>query len=201
MEYTPVILPRKEKIRLAVARDKAFCFYYEDNLEAFREMGGEIVEFSPLLDKELPKDIQGLYLGGGYPELHAEALSQNVSMRSAVREALENGLPCMAECGGFMYLTEAIGSFPMVGYLHGNCFNNGKLTRFGYVTLHAKKIPSFAGLGKRSRLMSFITGILPNPGMPSLPGNLQERPGTVRYPTISCMPGIPISIFTPIRKY
>ena len=139
LEYTPVILPRQEKIRLAVARDKAFCFYYEDNLEAFREMGGEIVEFSPLLDKELPKDIQGLYLGGGYPELYAEALSQNVSMRSAVREALENGLPCMAECGGFMYLTEAIGSFPMVGYLHGNCFNNGKLTRFGYVTLHAKK--------------------------------------------------------------
>lgn len=105
-----------------MARDRAFCFYYEDSLEAIREMGGEIVEFSPLRDAVLPEHIQGLYLGGGYPELYAHALSENASMRLSIKSALESGLPCIAECGGFMYLTEKIGDFPMVGFLPGTCF-------------------------------------------------------------------------------
>lgn len=139
LRYEPVSLPKKEKIRLAVARDRAFCFYYEDSLEAVTEMGGELVPFSPLTDERLPEDIQGLYLGGGYPELYAEALSRNESMRRSVYEALKGGLPCIAECGGFMYLTQAIGGFPMVGCLPGTCRDMGKLTRFGYVTLRAKE--------------------------------------------------------------
>ncbi|MGN0976819.1 MAG: cobyrinate a,c-diamide synthase [Faecousia sp.] len=139
VSYEPMVLPREEPVRIAVARDKAFCFYYEDSLEAVAEMGAELVPFSPLSDEKLPEDIQGLYLGGGYPELYAKSLSENKSMLSSVRAALERGLPCIAECGGFMYLTQRIGDYAMVGFLPGDCFDNGKLTRFGYVTLAAKK--------------------------------------------------------------
>ena len=139
VSYERVSLPRKEPVRIAVARDKAFCFYYEDSLEALRDMGAELIDFSPLNDETLPENIHGLYLGGGYPELYAEKLSQNHYMLASIRGALEEGLPCIAECGGFMYLTEAIGEHPMVAYLPGKCFDNGKLTRFGYVMLRAKE--------------------------------------------------------------
>lgn len=135
----PVVLPRREPVRIAVAGDNAFCFYYEDSLEAMAEMGAELVPFSPLNDETIPENIHGLYLGGGYPELYAEKLSRNYTMLESVNTALQNGLPCIAECGGFMYLTEAIGEHRMVGFLPGDCFDNGKLTRFGYVTLRAKE--------------------------------------------------------------
>lgn len=137
--WEPVVLPRLEPVRIAVARDRAFCFYYEDSLEALAEIGAELVPFSPLEDAALPAHVQGLYLGGGYPELYARQLSGNVSMRRSVRAALEGGLPCIAECGGFMYLTEGIGEADMAGVLPGRCFDAGRLTRFGYVTLRAKK--------------------------------------------------------------
>ena len=140
IECEPVEIPHyDEKIRIAVAKDKAFCFYYEDNLQLLREMGAELVEFSPISDETLPENIQGLYLGGGYPELYAQQLSQNQSMRSSIKTALEQGMPCIAECGGFMYLTEQIDTYPMVGFLSGQCHDCGKLVRFGYVTLTAKE--------------------------------------------------------------
>lgn len=134
-----VELPRwGTPVRIAVARDRAFCFYYEDSLELLRDMGAELTEFSPLEDSELPADIQGLYLGGGYPELYAEQFRANRTMLRSVRWAVERGLPCIAECGGFMYLTQSIAGTPMVGALPGGCFDTGKLVRFGYVTLRAK---------------------------------------------------------------
>lgn len=140
IECNAVELPRfSTPVRIAVARDNAFCFYYEDSLEALAEMGAELVDFSPLTDAALPSDVQGLYLGGGYPELYAQQLSENTAMREAIRTALTHGLPCIAECGGFMYLTKAIEKWPMVGYLPGKCFDTGKLTRFGYVRLKAKE--------------------------------------------------------------
>ena len=139
LEFDPIFLPKGEPVRIAVARDSAFCFYYEDSLDALRELGAEIVFFSPLAEEALPENIQGLYLGGGYPELYAQALSRNISMRASVRQALKGGLPCIAECGGFMYLTEDIGGEKMVGFLPGSCFDTGRLTRFGYVTLQAKQ--------------------------------------------------------------
>ena len=139
VQCEPVTLPQKENVRIAVARDKAFCFYYEDSLEALSDMGAELIPFSPLTDTQLPDNIHGLYLGGGYPELYLEQLGGNAEMLHSIRNALENGLPCIAECGGFMYLTQSIGGVPMVGFLKGDCFNTGKLTRFGYVTLQAKK--------------------------------------------------------------
>ena len=139
LEYEPVTVEKHEKVRIAVARDKAFCFYYEDSLGLLADMGAELVPFSPLEDAELPGNIHGLYLGGGYPELYAKALSENIAMRKSIRAALEQGLPCIAECGGFMYLTESIAGFEEVGFIKGKSFDNAKLTRFGYVYLTAAR--------------------------------------------------------------
>ncbi len=89
-----------EPVRIALARDKAFCFYYEDSLDCLRKLGAALVPFSPLTDAALPENIDGLYLGGGYPELYTAQLSANRSMLESVRGALARGLPCIAECGG-----------------------------------------------------------------------------------------------------
>lgn len=129
-------------VRIAVAMDRAFCFYYQDNLELLEEMGAEILPFSPLEDEALPENIQGLILGGGYPELYLERLSKNQTMLESVRKAVESGLPCIAECGGFMYLHQWVKGrdgtrFPMVGVVEGESFPTQKLTRFGYITLTA----------------------------------------------------------------
>ncbi len=139
LSFRPLALPRfGETARIALARDKAFCFYYADSLDLLARLGAELVPFSPLEDKELPPDIQGLYLGGGYPELYADQLSDNLSMRRSIRQAVEQGLPTVAECGGFMYLTQTIAGKPMAEALPGHCFDAGRLTRFGYLTLTAQ---------------------------------------------------------------
>ena len=145
----PALPAPGEPVRVAVARDKAFCFYYEDNLDLLRDLGAEIVSFSPISDIALPENIQGLYLGGGYPELYAGALSQNTSMRRSVRAALAAGLPCIAECGGFMYLQKELEGRPMVGFLPGTGHNTGKLSRFGYVTLTARKDNLLCAAGEK----------------------------------------------------
>lgn len=155
LRYAPVELPRFPPVRVAVAKDRAFCFYYEDSLEALTRMGAELVPFSPLTDSALPENIHGLYLGGGYPELYARALSENESMRLSIQNALRSGLPCIAECGGFMYLTEAIADYPMVGFLPGKSFDNGKLTRFGYVCLQAKNNQMLCKAGEEIRAHEF----------------------------------------------
>lgn len=139
----------KKQPRVALARDRAFCFYYEDNLRMLRKAGVELVEFSPLADEKLPEDIDGLILGGGYPELCAKELSENVSMREAIREAISAGLPSIAECGGFMYLHESLTdengtTYPMAGVVPGGCRNSGKLVRFGYVEISEQE-PHFLG--------------------------------------------------------
>lgn len=138
LSFEPIAFGKREPVRIATARDGAFCFYYEDSLDVLREMGAELIPFSPLEDAALPENVHGLYLGGGYPELYAERLSANISMRESIAAALERGLPCVAECGGFMYLTRSIGEYPMVGFIDGGSFDNGRLTRFGYVTLTAQ---------------------------------------------------------------
>lgn len=126
--------------RLAIASDQAFCFCYEETKEALRAAGAELVPFSPLTDTQLPENIGGLYLPGGYPELYANELAKNEPMLYAIREAVENGMPTVAECGGFLYLGQHLEgsdgiSYPMAGVLPGDGVRKEKLTRFGYAFL------------------------------------------------------------------
>lgn len=121
-------------IKIAVAYDEAFRFYYKENLELLEEFG-EITYFSPINDEKLPEDIEFIYLGGGYPEVYKEALSNNKSMLRSIKEALEKGVRCYGECGGLMYLTEEIEGVNMVGFFNGKSFMTNKLNRFGYATL------------------------------------------------------------------
>ena len=139
----PSLSPVPGRPRIAVARDKAFCFYYADALELLEELGAELIPFSPLSDAALPEGVSGLYLGGGYPELYAEALAENTAMRACIKAAVEGGLPTIAECGGFLYLHESLEDdtgkpWPMVGVFPHKGTKTDKLRRFGYVTLTAR---------------------------------------------------------------
>lgn len=150
----------RERVRIAVARDRAFCFYYEDNLSLLRELGAQIVEFSPMNDDRLPENIDGLILGGGYPELYAEILSANKPMLEAVKKAVANGLPCIAECGGFMYLHEALTDvtgkrYEMVGAIEGTAFKTEHLQRFGYIEMEAERDNIFCKKGGKIRAHEF----------------------------------------------
>ena len=124
-------------VRIAIARDEAFCFYYQENLRLLQEAGAEIVPFSPLRDISLPPEIKGLILGGGYPELHVETLSRNCDLNREILRAALDGMPMYAECGGFMYLMEEIEDLhgadqPMVGVFPFRCRMVERLKALGY---------------------------------------------------------------------
>lgn len=129
----------RDIVRIGVAADHAFSFYYEDNLDMLREQGAEIVRFSPLNDASLPPGLDGLYLGGGYPELHAEQLSGNRQMLEEVRAFAASGRPVYAECGGMLYLSERLSvedkSYAMAGVLPLSMEMTARLVQFGYVTV------------------------------------------------------------------
>ncbi len=127
--------PTRTLYRLGVALDEAFHFYYDANLEALKAQGMELVFFSPLRDKALPKGLNGLYIGGGYPEVYAGMLEENAGMRQSIKQALEEGLRCYAECGGLMYLGQEIDGRKMCGFLPVRCRMTDRLQRFGYVTV------------------------------------------------------------------
>lgn len=140
VQESPVAYHTGRKIRIALAKDEAFCFFYQDNLELLEEMGAELVPFSPIHDKKLPEHIDGMLFHGGYPELYAKKLSENKEMLAAVCAAVQTGIPYMAECGGFMYLHQEMEdmegySWPMAGVIHGKSWRTPRLTRFGYITL------------------------------------------------------------------
>ena len=144
------------RTRIAVAKDEAFCFLYRANLDLLRELGAELVFFSPIRDKALPEGTCGLLLPGGYPELYAEALTDNATMRAAIAEAVRGGMPCLAECGGFLYLHREMedmrGAFlPMAGVLNAKAWRTPRLGRFGYVALAAKKDTAFLPAGETVR--------------------------------------------------
>lgn len=127
-----------QHFRVAVAKDEAFCFLYEDNLRMLEKAGCEIVYFSPLHDAALPKQCQGLLLSGGYPERYAKELSDNKSMLQSVGEAVERGICCLAECGGYLYLHDKLQDekgtlYPMVGVISATALRQPKLQHFGYV--------------------------------------------------------------------
>lgn len=165
LDFTPPVLPEKgAPVRIGVARDRAFCFYYEDSLDLLRQLGAELVSFSPLTDERLPNGIQGLYLGGGYPELYAAQLEENHALRRQIRDAVHTGMPCIAECGGFMYLTESIAGRAMVGALPGDCFDTGKLTRFGYITATARENNLLCRAGEQVPMHEFHHWDTPQPG-------------------------------------
>lgn len=151
----PAAAPRNvplANVRIAVARDAAFCFTYAETLEALQEKGAELCFFSPLEDTALPPNIGGLYLPGGYPELYAAQLAANTAMRSAVKTAVESGLPTVAECGGFLYLGQTLEgadgkTYPMAGVLPGQGVKIGRLVRFGYAARRQRRQHVVCGRG------------------------------------------------------
>ena len=139
IDYTAPEVGRIEgTVRIGLAADETFCFTYEDNVELLERCGAEIVRFSPMSDASLP-DVDGIVLSGGYPELHSAELESNASMLRDIREKVSAGMPCIAECGGFMYLHDRMEDqdgemHSMCGVIPGEVRNTGKLTRFGYAT-------------------------------------------------------------------
>ena len=146
----PERLFTKRPLTLAVARDEAFCFYYKENLGMFEKRGVKIKWFSPLHDRQIPDAADGLLFGGGYPENHLRELSQNTSMLESVKEAVERGIPSLAECGGFMYLHRTVADtagncFELAGVIDGECRYSGHLVRFGYMEIEAENMSGNAG--------------------------------------------------------
>jgi cobyrinic acid a,c-diamide synthase len=146
----------KLRVKIGVARDRAFCFYYPDNLETLTRCGARLVPFSPIRDAHLPEDLDGLYLGGGYPELSAEKLAHNATLRAQIKEMSRRGMPIFSECGGFMYLCREIYDlsgkrFPMVGCFPFSTRMQARLKSLGYrqITLAKPSILGPAGLELR----------------------------------------------------
>lgn len=155
---TPKI-QKKYDVKIAVAYDRAFCFYYEDNLRLLSEMGANIIKFSPLENESVPT-CDGLILGGGYPELYADILEENTGTQNSVRECIESGIPCIAECGGFMYLHESMednnkNQHKMVGIIKGKCRKTERLQRFGYMDMTAERDNILCKKGEKIRAREF----------------------------------------------
>ena len=156
-DYKKLIESSKDesKPRIAVSRDNAFCFMYKENIEILEDLGCEVVFFSPLNDENLPENISGLYLCGGYPELYLEELSNNKKMCQEIKDIITKGIPTIAECGGFMYLHDSIENVPMVGFIKGNCIKTDKLQRFGYIEITALEDNLLCDKGESIRVHEF----------------------------------------------
>jgi cobyrinic acid a,c-diamide synthase len=154
LEAKEIDIPKLEQSpTIALARDEAFCFYYEDNLELMKKMGAQFVEFSPIHDQHLPANIDGLLLGGGYPELYLKQLSANKTMLHEIRDYIDNNHPILAECGGFMYLHDTMEDkegteFPVVGAIAGKAYKTNKLGRFGYIELSSNSLDCLGDKGQ-----------------------------------------------------
>lgn len=146
--------------KISIAYDKAFSFYYTENIELLKELG-EVTFFSPIKDKKVPEHTEFLYLGGGYPEVFIKELSENKSMLSSIKELLEKGISCYAECGGLMYLTDGIQVmdnseyFKTVGFLNGKAYMTKKLQNFGYAELEIKEKNSLIDIGTKVNCHEF----------------------------------------------
>ncbi len=146
------------RLTIAIARDAAFGFYYEDDLEAFKKAGAKLVFFSPLHDKQLPA-ADGLFIGGGFPETHMNALEANTAMRQQIKSAIENGLPTYAECGGLMYLSRSIHwrgkSANMAGVIPGDCHMHDKPQGRGFAILESTAEHPWLSAGKQIKTHEF----------------------------------------------
>lgn len=159
-----------QRARIGIARGAAFCFYYRDNLDLLRDLGAELVDFSPAADRALPPDIDGIYLGGGYPELHAQALSSNESMRAAIARFAASDAPVYAECGGFMYLMREIvdaggRNWPMAGIFPTSARMQKRLAKLGYIEIESRASAGWLTPGQRARGHEFrYSAMDPMPG-------------------------------------
>jgi len=147
---------RMPEIRIGYARDRAFCFYYEENLRMLRQAGAELVPFSPLHDTNLPPALKGLYLGGGYPELHAAELASNTAMRGKIRDFCQSGKPVYAECGGFMYLMKNLRTrdgreHPMAGVFDFSCHMENRHQALGYREISLTALSPLGASGEKAR--------------------------------------------------
>lgn len=145
----------RPRCRIGVARDAAFHFYYDENLRLLEACGAQLVYFSPVADRALAP-VDGVYIGGGYPELHAEQLAANSSMREALRAHAGAGKPMYAECGGLMYLADAIvdltgQAFPMLGLIAGKAIMQPKLQALGYVEVTTRASSPLGAAGTQYR--------------------------------------------------
>lgn len=148
------------KVKIGIAKDQAFAFYYQDNLELLEALGAELIPFSPLEDRSLPVGIKGLILGGGYPEVYAKSLEHNGPMKEAIKQALEDGMPCIAECGGFIYLQKSLELMDgtkhnMVGFLNGEVTMTKNLVRFGYVEMESLRDTVLTRVGEKLKVHEF----------------------------------------------
>ncbi|MFH1652247.1 MAG: cobyrinate a,c-diamide synthase, partial [Chloroflexota bacterium] len=167
-ETAPGLFPPRLKAaitRIAVARDRAFSFYYQDSLDLLEAWGAEIVSFSPLEDGALPPETSGIHLGGGFPELYAAELAANVPMRAAIKQAAAQGMPVYAECGGLMYLGESIGDFAgneyaMVGALPLTSRIDSPRLSLGYRTVRALRNGPLLRRGESVRGHEFHWSVL-----------------------------------------
>ncbi|HEY0431797.1 MAG TPA: hypothetical protein VGC61_08250, partial [Pyrinomonadaceae bacterium] len=146
-------------------RDSAFSFYYQDNLDLLAGFGAHLVEFSPISDGQLPDVLDGLYFGGGYPELNAAALAENETMRADVARFARSGKPVYAECGGLMYLTEAIvdeetRAFPMVGVFPTSARMQPQLAALGYVEVEGTDDRGWLRTGEQARGHEFRYSVI-----------------------------------------
>jgi cobyrinic acid a,c-diamide synthase len=162
-EYDKLIFTERDsslEVTVAVARDSAFCFYYQDDIDLFEALGAKIVEFSPLNDKSLPDGIDGIYMGGGFPELFADRLTKNESMMSSIFEANKQGTVIYGECGGMMYLLEKLidcdgRSFKMSSVLNGTSRMEKRRQGLGYVIVEAASDNVICSKGETFRAHEF----------------------------------------------
>ena len=167
--YPEDTLPKRA--RIAIARDKAFSFYYQDSLDLLEAWGAEMAPFSPLEDSRLPEGIGGLYLGGGFPEMFADELSQNKAMHTAILRAVSRGVPVYAECGGLMYLGRSLSDldgaqFPMVGAIPAVSAMSDQRLTLGYREVESRTDSPLMPRGHRVRAHEFHWSTLDEPPRP-----------------------------------
>ena len=155
ISFTSPEINRYPSVRIAVAKDRAFFFYYHDTLRLFEKMGAELCYFSPLGNEPVPEESSGLLLGGGYPELYSDRLEANAVSKTSIFNAIRSGMPVIAECGGFQYLGKKLDGREMCGVLEHESYSAGKLVRFGYITLTANRAGLLGKAGTSIRAHEF----------------------------------------------
>ena len=163
VEYEPKDISLIGRCRIGIAYDKAFCFHYADNIKVLEKMGAEIIYFSPLEDTALPANLDGLIFYGGYPELYLKKLNANKSFIESLKKVYDNKIPLIAECGGFMYISQSIDNIEMASLIKGRCMMTDKLQNFGYVELTSHKDSMLLKKGESIPAHEFHYSIIDEP--------------------------------------